>query len=263
MMKRTKHIGLGLLNCLQNRNLCLNHAVIRNNITMDNINENVIKLEYAVRGPLVIRAGEIEKELKEGGSKRLFNEVLRANIGDCHATGQKPLTFLRQVIACATDTSLFKTTRYPDDVKERVKLLLDYCGGRSVGSYSDSAGVEIIRRHCAEYIQHRDGIESNYMNIVLTTGASEGIRCVLNLINTSTTDGRPSGVMIPIPQYPLYTATLAEYGMHPINYYLDEGNLCSKLIISILILFAIREQLVFEYQRTTSSTNRIKIEMHP
>ena len=30
--------------------------------------------------------------------------------------------------------------------------------------------------------------------------------------------------MIPIPQYPLYSATIAEYGMHPIDYYLDEGN---------------------------------------
>lgn len=34
-------------------------------LTMDNINEHIIKMEYAVRGPLVIRAGEIEKELSE------------------------------------------------------------------------------------------------------------------------------------------------------------------------------------------------------
>ena len=27
-----------------------------------------------------------------------FDKIIRANIGDCHATGQKPLTFLRQVI---------------------------------------------------------------------------------------------------------------------------------------------------------------------
>lgn len=29
------------------------------------MNPNVIKMEYAVRGPLVIRAGEIEKEIKQ------------------------------------------------------------------------------------------------------------------------------------------------------------------------------------------------------
>ncbi len=53
------------------------------NVTLDNINENVIKLEYAVRGPLVIRAGEIERELKvNNGSSRPFASVTRANIGD-------------------------------------------------------------------------------------------------------------------------------------------------------------------------------------
>jgi len=31
-------------------------------------------------------------------------------------------------------------------------------------------------------------------------------------------------VMVPIPQYPLYSATLCEYGMHLISYYLDEEN---------------------------------------
>ena len=30
--------------------------------------------------------------------------------------------------------------------------------------------------------------------------------------------------MIPVPQYPLYSATLAEYGAFQIEYYLDEEN---------------------------------------
>lgn len=34
-------------------------------ITIENINPNILKLEYAVRGPLVIRAAEIEKELEK------------------------------------------------------------------------------------------------------------------------------------------------------------------------------------------------------
>ena len=33
--------------------------------SLDDVNKNVIKLEYAVRGPLVIRAGEIAKELQQ------------------------------------------------------------------------------------------------------------------------------------------------------------------------------------------------------
>lgn len=34
-------------------------------LTMDNMNPNIKVMEYAVRGPLVIRAAEIERELKE------------------------------------------------------------------------------------------------------------------------------------------------------------------------------------------------------
>ena len=30
--------------------------------------------------------------------------------------------------------------------------------------------------------------------------------------------------MIPVPQYPLYSATLSEYGAFPVEYYLDEDN---------------------------------------
>lgn len=34
-------------------------------ITLDNMNPNIIRMQYAVRGPLVIRATEIEKELQK------------------------------------------------------------------------------------------------------------------------------------------------------------------------------------------------------
>lgn len=194
-------------------------------LNTNNINENVKRMEYAVRGPLVIRAGQIERELREGKSTKPFDQVIRANIGDCHATGQRPVTFIRQVLACVTDQSLIMNSNYPRDVKERAEALLKATGvGHSAGCYTDSAGLEYIRRHCAEYIASRDGYPSNWEDIVLTTGASEGVRAILALINTSTTDSKPTGVMIPIPQYPLYTATLAEYGMNAISYYLDEAN---------------------------------------
>lgn len=34
-------------------------------MTLDSINPNIVRMEYAVRGPLVIRAGEIEQELQQ------------------------------------------------------------------------------------------------------------------------------------------------------------------------------------------------------
>lgn len=39
-----------------------------------------------------------------------------------------------------------------------------------------SAGIDCIRKHCAEYIARRDGIETDYNNIIISNGASEGIR---------------------------------------------------------------------------------------
>jgi len=34
-------------------------------LTMDTLNPNVRAMEYAVRGPIVVRAGEIENELQQ------------------------------------------------------------------------------------------------------------------------------------------------------------------------------------------------------
>ncbi|XP_054009715.1 alanine aminotransferase 1 [Hylaeus anthracinus] len=192
-------------------------------LTEDTVFTNLRKMEYAVRGPLLIRALEIEKELQKG-AKKPFKEVIKANVGDAHAMGQQPITFLRQVLTLSVSPKLLDDPSYPEDAKQRARNVLCGCKGGSVGSYSESAGIEIIRRHVAEYIQDRDGgIPCNYENIILSNGASDGIKSVLKLFNERL-DGKPSGVMIPIPQYPLYSATLAEFGLTSIGYYLDEDN---------------------------------------
>lgn len=191
-------------------------------LSIDSMNPHVKKIEYAVRGPIVIRAGELEKELKQGVKKN-FNSILRANIGDCHATGQEPLIFLRQVLALCLYPELLKNSSFPDDAKQRASRFLSACGGNSIGSYSDSAGVSVVREDIAKYISERDGIPADPENVYLGTGASEGIRSVMKLLMTSEDGDGRAGVMIPIPQYPLYTATLSEYNAYPINYYLDES----------------------------------------
>lgn len=179
-------------------------------------------MEYAVRGPLVIRAAAIEKELEQG-VKKPFNEVIRANIGDCHAMGQVPITFIRQVLGLTVYEKLFDDPSIPSDAKERARDILNGCKGSSMGSYSDSAGIEVIRQHCAEYIQRRDGIPSDWQNIILSAGASGSIKAILALLRCPV-DGKRPGVMVPIPQYPLYSATIAEFDMAQIGYYLDESN---------------------------------------
>jgi len=191
-------------------------------VTLDNMNPCIKKMEYAVRGPLVIRATAIEKEI-QAGVKKPFPNVIKANIGDAHAMGNKPITFIRQVLAIVTHPPLLESPDLPEDAKTRARAILDGCKGGSVGSYSDSPGLEIIRRHVAEYIKQRDGgIESDWQKIILCAGASEGIRACLKLLTGPGGDKRP-GVMIPIPQYPLYSASLAEYDMDQVGYYLDEA----------------------------------------
>nr|XP_034185552.1 alanine aminotransferase 1 isoform X1 [Osmia lignaria] len=199
-----------------------NSAPGRKVLTEDNVFTNLRKMEYAVRGPLLLRALEIEKELQKG-AKKPFKEVIKANVGDAHAMGQRPITFLRQVLTLTVSPNLLDDPTYPEDVKERARTLLCGCKGGSVGSYSESAGIEIVRRHVAEYIQNRDGLPSDYRNIILSNGASDGIKSFLKLFNERL-DGKPSGVMIPIPQYPLYSATLAEFGLAQVGYYLNEEN---------------------------------------
>lgn len=196
----------------------------RNLLNADNINQNIRRLEYAVRGPLVIKAVQINRELAQGALKP-FKSVISANIGDCQAMNQKPITFIRQVLACATNTSLLDSPDMPNDVKERVREILAFCGGQSIGSYSDSCGVEIIRKHVANYIQERDGgVECDWQNVFLSTGASQCVKSILSLINQKQRLDRPVGIMIPIPQYPLYSATLCELGMHQASYYLNEDS---------------------------------------
>ncbi|KAM4687347.1 alanine aminotransferase 2 isoform 3-T3 [Discoglossus pictus] len=190
-------------------------------LTLDSMNPCIKRVEYAVRGPIVTRAVELEKELQQG-VKKPFSEVIKANIGDAHAMGQKPITFLRQVTALCLYPELLNDNKFPEDVKEKARRILQGCGGQSIGAYSASQGIEVIRQDVAKYIEKRDGgIPSSPDNIYLSTGASDSIVTMLKLLVSG--QGRcRTGVLIPIPQYPLYSAALAELDAVQVNYYLDE-----------------------------------------
>ncbi|GAB1293430.1 Alanine aminotransferase 2 [Apodemus speciosus] len=221
-------------------------------LTLESMNPQVKAVEYAVRGPIVLKAGEIEMELQRG-IKKPFTEVIRANIGDAHAMGQQPITFLRQVMALCTYPDLLSSPSFPEDAKKRARRILQACGGNSLGSYSASQGVNCIREDVAAFITRRDGVPADPDNIYLTTGASDGscfeVACefprafqidnalistgaheeigpkttILKLLVSGGGKSR-TGVMIPIPQYPLYSAVISELDAVQVNYYLDEEN---------------------------------------
>lgn len=75
----------------------------------------------------------------------------------------------------------------------------------------------------------RDGYPSDPDTIFLTGGASAGVSLLISMLISSPT----AGILIPIPQYPLYTATLAQHKGHAIPYHLDETRGWSTPVTSI------------------------------
>ncbi|XP_059757466.1 alanine aminotransferase 1 isoform X4 [Balaenoptera ricei] len=118
-------------------------------LTLDTMNPCVRKVEYAVRGPIVLRALELEQELRQG-VKKPFTEVIRANIGDAQAMGQTPITFLRQVLALCVHPDLLNSPDFPDDAKRRAERILQACGGHSLGQVQTRECIEAVIRFAFE-----------------------------------------------------------------------------------------------------------------
>lgn len=110
-------------------------------------------------------------------------------------------------------------SHFPKDAVERAKLILDDVG--SVGAYSHSKGAAIVRQHIKEFIEERDGGHASDPELIyLTAGASGGVGLLMQVLIS----GPKDGVMIPIPQYPLYSATLSFYDATPVPYQLDPND---------------------------------------
>lgn len=188
---------------------------------MGTINQNILQAKYAVRGAIVLRAGEHEKALQRG-EKRPFQEIVYCNIGNPQQLGQKPITFFRQVLALVEYPDLLQDSSaaniFPADARDRARRYLQEV--RSVGAYSHSQGVEMVRREVAQFIERRDGHPADPEHIFLTDGASPGVQTVLRALLRDRNDG----IMIPIPQYPLYSACIPLYGGSQVEYYLDESS---------------------------------------
>ncbi|XP_025904626.1 alanine aminotransferase 1-like [Nothoprocta perdicaria] len=135
--------------------------------------------------------------------------------------GQKPITFLRQVVALCLCPELLDEPWVPSDARARARRLLDACAGHSAGAYSASPGIELVRRDVARFLERRDGVPARHDDVFLSTGASDAIVGILKLL-VSGAGATRTGVLIPVPQYPLYSAAVAELDAVPVAYYLDE-----------------------------------------
>ncbi len=201
--------------------------------TTINVNPNILEMEYAVRGPIPQRAAK----LKQAGKNIIF-----CNIGNPQALGQPPLSYYRQVISLVEEPTkiarerelkeIFEESpasnlRYEDFISEEILSLSEEISektGSGLGAYTESKGYLFVREAIADFINRRDGftaksdLSANPNNIFLTNGASDGAKRVLNLLIAEENDG----VMIPIPQYPLYSASIKMFGGVQVNYYPNE-----------------------------------------
>jgi len=225
--RNSSNLQLNMLRMQRAASPKVKRNVSTKSLTMATLNRKVKEAEYAVRGRLVLEAEEIQKVLSSSDHKLPFEETIMCNIGNPQAVGQQALTYPRQVMSlCLNPSQLAPGNRalteqmYPQDVIRRAEYNLSRSGG-GFGAYSHSQGLPFIREHIAEYITERDGgVPSDPGNIFMSNGASESISHVMQLLIRG--EEHNDGILIPIPQYPLYSATLALLGGTMIPYELDE-----------------------------------------
>ena len=191
--------------------------------TVANMDQKIIQAKYAVRGTVAVRAGELKAELARGDALP-FDKLILCNIGNPHAVQQKPITYYRQVASALYSPELTKegggalASLYPEDVIARAKAYHAATNGSGVGAYTDSAGLQLVREEVCAFLLERDGYPAIPAHIALTTGASEGVkRCIGALVRTAR-----DGIMIPKPQYPLYSAAITMVGGRAVYYSLAE-----------------------------------------
>lgn len=192
-------------------------------VTLETINPKVLECEYAVRGEIVTLAQRLQQELQEEPGSLPFDEILYCNIGNPQSLGQQPITFFREVIALCDHPPILDKSEtqglFSADAIERAWQILDQIPGRATGAYSHSQGIKGLRDTIAAGIEARDGFPSNPNDIFLTDGASPAVHMMMQLLIRTEKDG----ILCPIPQYPLYSASIVLHGGTLVPYYLDEA----------------------------------------
>lgn len=192
-------------------------------LTIDEINPKVLECEYAVRGEIVILAQKLQQDLNNNPNSHPFDEILYCNIGNPQSLGQKPLTFFREVLALCDHPALLDKAEthslFSADSIKRASEILAQIPGRATGAYSHSQGIKGLRDSIAAGIEARDGFPADPNDLFLTDGASPAVHMMMQLLIRSANDG----ILCPIPQYPLYSASMALHGGTLVPYYLDEA----------------------------------------
>ena len=139
---------------------------------------------YDIRGPVSARAAALEAE---------GHRILKLNIGNPQPFGfDAPAEILQDVIAALPDSA----------------------------GYSDSRGIQSARRAVVHNYQLQDGFpEIDVDDVWIGNGVSELISIALQALRDNGDE-----VLIPVPDYPLWTAVTNLAGGVPVHYRCDEDN---------------------------------------
>ena len=179
------------------------------------MSQSLRRMQYAVRGEVVMAAEKLAAAGKE---------IIYTNIGNPHGVQQPPITYYRQVLAlCDLPASVgvdhpAAAQLFPADVLDRARELRSLIGPGGTGAYTHSQGIAGFRKHVADFIAQRDGHPAFQGDVFLTNGASSGIELILDGLISCDRDA----IMIPIPQYPIYSALITRLGGRQIGYELEE-----------------------------------------
>jgi alanine-synthesizing transaminase len=140
---------------------------------------------YDIRGPVLDKARQMEEE---------GHKILKLNIGNIAAFGLEP----------------------PDEI---VQDMIRNLGTQEAAGYTDSKGLFAPRKAVVHYTQEKHVAGVTVDDVYLGNGASELIAMSMNALLDAGDE-----VLIPSPDYPLYTAVVSLSGGTPVHYHCDEGS---------------------------------------
>ncbi len=140
---------------------------------------------YDIRGPVLDKARQMEDE---------GHKIIKLNIGNIAAFGLEP----------------------PDEI---VQDMIRNIPSQIAAGYTDSKGLFAPRKAVVHYTQEKKIPGVTVDDVYLGNGASELIAMSMNALLDAGDE-----VLIPTPDYPLYTAVVSLSGGTPVHYRCDEGS---------------------------------------
>ncbi|XP_040211028.1 alanine aminotransferase 2-like [Rana temporaria] len=190
-------------------------------LNLETMNQAVLHVRVPVQGSVSARAVEMQKEINQGIIKP-FRSITKCHYADPQAMGHKPRTFLRQVVALCTYPDLLDTDHFAEDAKHRAREILKKLDNGSVGSYNPNFIGRVMPPKIAKFIEQRDGgVPSDPRHIIVTGGTSKAVLNVLALV-VNEEEPLKTGIVVPVPHYPLYSDAIALFGATKVEYVLDE-----------------------------------------